>query len=364
MSNSAYGELLESPCPSCGGKLLYSAEKESLCCAHCGFLEQPDRSNDRIAEQALQDYLVSAETFSPQETGQKTYICEGCGAKTLVEARDVRTVCGFCGSDKVNETAFDQNLIRPQGVIPFAISRQEAIVAFDNWIGKGWFRPSKLEKSARIDDLHGIYVPTWTYDAQTESDWEGEAGFHYYVQQTVVINGKTTTRSVRHTRWEYRSGHLGHFFDDVVVFGSQAHSAEKLRTILPFDFSSAINFDPRLLLGWEAEVYDIEVDKGYIEAERIMDGRIRALCSDALGGDTQRGLQVSTEKSQQTFKLLLVPVWICAYRYGGKTYGFQVNGQTGKIDGSKPISWIKVFFFVLFLVLIGLAAYWYYTAYR
>jgi ribosomal protein S27AE len=354
-----YGQLLESPCPACGAKLVYSAEKESLSCGHCGYSEAPDRSADRIVEQTLAPFLEQAGTFTPSDTGQQTYVCSGCGAQTLIEARSVKMVCGFCGSPRVNESALEHTFIQPQGMLPFQISRLEAEEAFKGWIKKGWFRPNTLKSLSKTDVLHGIYLPFWTYDAQTQSDWEGYAGFYYYVTQTVTVNGKTQTRSVRHTRWEYRSGHLGHFFDDLLVCGSEAHAAERIQGVLPYDLSRTINFDPRLLLGWETEVYDVEVDKGYGKAVRTMEASLREMCGRELGGDTQRGLKIQTEFSGQSFKLLLAPLWICTYVYSGKTYRFLVNGQTGKIDGNKPVSWIKVALFVLFLVALGLLVYWF-----
>jgi ribosomal protein S27AE len=346
MSNIAHVNLLDSPCPSCGGKLLYSAEKESMVCGHCGHWEQPDFSGDQIVELELplQDFKSTAGTYTPEEIGQKAYACGGCGAQTMMDPREVRTVCGFCGSNKVNETAFDRTLIRPQGVIPFVIGRQEAIYIFDNWIGKGWFLPNTLEQYAQIENLHGVYLPAWTYDARTESSWVGEAGFHSY-----------DSNNRRSTRYEFRHGRLKHFFNDVVVFGSQAHSQERLAEILPFDFSLAINFDPRVLLGWEVGVSDLDVDSGYKEADQIMAKRIHEMCAEAIGGDTHRNLRIiSTAKSDQTFKHLVLPVWMCSYNYNGKNYYFLINGQTGKIDGVKPRSWIKLFFFYLFLGILGI----------
>jgi hypothetical protein len=103
-----------------------------------------------------------------------------------------------------------------------------------------------------------------------------------------------------------------------------------------------VNFNPKLLLGWEAEIYNIDVKNGYRTAEEIMNNTIHDECTEMLRMDTYRDLQVRTQKSAQTFKHLLLPLWICSYDYNGKIYKFLVNGQTGKIEGSKPIDKMKV----------------------
>lgn len=364
MSSESIGRVLALPCPSCGGKLVYSAEKRRIYCPFCGHQEEPDQSNDKVQELSLKDALQKASVYRPEEAGRKVFLCEGCGSRLMIEPRDVRIVCGFCGSNKVNEEAFDHTFIQPQGVIPFYISRDDAAERFKVWIGQGWFHPNKLKRLARIENLHGVYLPFWTYDAQTESDWQGEAGYYYYETETVWVNGKAETRQVQKINWVWRSGHLSHFFDDVLIVASKGYPHGKIQDIYPYRLNEVINFDPRLLLGWEGEVYDIEVDAGYGIADRVMDGRIRGMCSAALGGDTQRGLSVSTNKSGQTFKHLVLPIWICAYMYNNKIFQFAVNGQTGKIAGHKPLSWIKITLLVLLIALIAGDLYYYFEIYQ
>lgn len=346
------GKVLQLPCPSCGGKLGYSAEKKKIVCPFCGHQEEPDNSNDRVQEQSLHEALQRASRYSPEEVGRKVYSCESCGSKLMIEPKTVRIVCGFCGSNKVNEEAFEHTFIQPLGIIPFYIPRQEAADLYAAWIKTGWFRPNKLKRLAKLENLHGVYLPFWTYDAQTESDWQGEAGYYYYENEQVYVNGKWETRSVQKIRWVWRSGHLSHFFDDVLIVASHGYPNGKVQAVYPYRLQEVINFDPRLLIGWETEVYDVEVDAGYDIADRVMDGRLQGMCRAQLGGDTYRNLSVDTVKSQQTFKHLILPVWICSYMYNNKVYQFAVNGQTGKIAGEKPLSFWKIFFFVLFILAI------------
>ncbi len=351
------GTLYEE-CPSCGGQLEYSAEKQRIVCPYCGYEEEFDRANDQVVERSLAEAARAIRQWNPGETGRKLFECHNCGARVLVEPEDVQIRCGFCGSENINVQAIEQKFIKPVGIIPFYVSRDQALERFKQWLRQGWFHPDSLRKLARVEELHGIYLPFWTYDAQTESDWEGYAGYYYYVTRTVMRNGKPVMVQERRIRWVYRSGHLSHFFDDVLVPASGGLSPEEVAGIEPFRLNELVNFDPRLMMGWEAEVYKIEVDEGYQIADRIMDHRIRQMCSAQLGGDTQRNLRIHSRKFNQTFKLVVLPVWIASYEYKGKRYHFMINGQTGKVSGAKPLSWVKIFILVLAFAAI-LALLWY-----
>lgn len=345
------GEALHLPCPSCGNELQWSASRKRLNCSYCGYEEEIDNSNDKVVEQSLADAVTQIADFMPEKIGKKVFDCQNCGAKFMVEQEEVKVNCGFCGSTKVNLEAFDHQYIQPIGIIPFYVSRDEAVKLFSKWVKSGWFYPNKLKHLAAIDSLHGLYIPFWTYDAQSEADWSGEAGYYYNETVRVNINGKPQTKQVQKVRWKRRSGHLSHFFDDILVVASGGLEQKHVERILPYQLGEVVNFDPRLMIGWEAEVYNLQVDKGYQIAENIMDSKLRNMCSAQLGGDTQRNLHVTSSKSGQTFKLIILPVWIAAYIYNDEVYRFTINGQTGRVHGKKPLSWVKISMVILVFIL-------------
>jgi predicted RNA-binding Zn-ribbon protein involved in translation (DUF1610 family) len=344
-------DLVRLPCPSCGNQLHYSAQHQKLNCSYCGYAEEYSRETDKIVENSLAEAAHSLPEYAPEERGQKVFDCQSCGAKFMVASDTVRVNCGFCGSSNVNLEAYRHQYIQPQGIIPFLIAKVQAEDQFKKWIRQGWFHPNKLKKLAEIDSLHGIYIPFWTFDAQTHSQWSGEAGHYYYETVMVSVNGRMQPKQVQKVRWTYRSGSLSHFFDDVLVNASGGLEQREIQRIYPYRLQEAVNFDPRLILGWESEVYSLEIDRGYQIAESEMDAQIRGMCSSQLGGDTQRNLRIQTQKSNQTFKHVVLPLWICAYRYQNQTYRFFINGQTGKVAGKKPISWIKIAILVLLFAL-------------
>lgn len=345
-------------CPSCGSNLRYDADKKKIACNYCGYLEDINQENDLVIEKILSKALELKHDFEPIITGKKVFDCQNCGAKFTVEQDKVKVSCGFCGSKNVNTEAYQDRYIQPVGIIPFMISRKEGEAVFRKWIKQGAFHPSKLKSLANVEELHGVYIPFWTFDAQTESDWSGDAGTYYYETKTVRVGGQVQKKQVRKTRWRRRSGHLSHFFDDVLVVASHGIEQKSVERILPYKLEEVINFDPRLMVGWEAEVYQMEIDQGFSIADSIIDNKLRRMCSHELGGDTQRNLHVSSQKSDHTFKHIILPLWICSYTYQNKIYHFTINGQTGKVYGKKPISYIKIAGVVLFLILLIVAVYY------
>jgi hypothetical protein len=167
--------------------------------------------------------------------------------------------------------------------------------------------------------------------------------------------GQRVTCQEQRTRWSFRSGTHESFYDDVLTLASRslARQQNHVDEVLNYDLTAVVDYDPRVLLGWEAEVYAIDLVEGLAQARATVRQREEAACSELLGGDTQRGLHVDTTLNEESFKHLLLPLWLCAYTYRGKLYHFLVNGQTGKISGSRPRSFWKVLLLVLLVLLLA-----------
>jgi hypothetical protein len=249
-------------------------------------------------------------------------------------------------------------LIAPESLIPFQIDQKTAITKFRTWLGKGWFRPNEVKRIANRAEarVQGVYLPFWTFDAQTHAQWWAEAGYYYYVTQqyTVTVDGKrqTRTRQVRKTRWESASGRRDDFFDDVLVYATKSVKESILRKIYPFDTQKVVPYRPQYLAGWRAEEYQIDLAKGWEMGQETINNRVRSACASDVPGDTHRNLRVQTKFDNLTFKHTLLPVWLASYRINNKIYSFMVNGQTGKVQGEAPISWWKVALAVLIVLII------------
>jgi hypothetical protein len=196
--------------------------------------------------------------------------------------------------------------------------------------------------------MGGVYIPFWTFDAWVRSDWGAEAGYYYYETEIYTDeNGNEATRQVQRTRWEPASGFRQDFFDDTLVCASKGLPQELVAKFQSFDTQQLTAYEPRFLAGWRAESYAIDLMPAWGSAQQNMSEVQQGRCAGDVPGDTHRGLMVQNRFSYVTFKHVLLPIWIAAYRYGGKPYQFLVNGQTGEVVGKAPLSWVKIVLFVL-----------------
>lgn len=338
-------------CNACGSEMVFDAAKGELVCKHCGNTRPLPKESDMVVEADFNEGVSTAGMDTGFATPTKTFHCNSCGANTAVEPDTVKFNCPFCGSENVNEEAHASKAIRPAGILPFKINKEGATEKFKAWIKRGLFAPSNLKKIARLNSLRGVYVPFWTYDAETRSNWWAEAGYYYYTTESYTdSNGQSRTKQVRHTQWVPASGYYEHDFDDVLVIGSKGITQGRIEKIYPYELEGSVNYDPRYILGFDSEVYQLDVQQGYQVADGIMDAHIRTECARRVPGDTHRNLRVNTHKGNITFKHLLLPVWVAGYTYNNKVFQFVVNGQNGKASGSKPVSFWKV------LIAIGIGA--------
>ena len=120
----------------------------------------------------------------------------------------------------------------------------------------------------------------------------------------------------------------------------------------PWDLSALEPYLPQYLAGFRAEAYQVDLDQGFVEARALMDRQIERDVKFDIGGDQQRVHRIDTAINNVTFKHILLPVWLAAYKYRGQTYRFVVNGQTGRVQGERPWSTWKI----VFAIFVGLLA--------
>lgn len=355
METATHEPLLLFPCPGCNSQLYFSPKLQQLECEHCGTKVAIDKATDLIKENSLHQQMAGA-TDPSVTVEQLVYKCGRCGSQSVFTTETPTFICSFCNFEAVNPVAYKTRIIQPSGMVPFKVDKQHSIDIFKTWVGKGWWAPGDLKQFARHDALHGIYLPFWTYDAQTNSEWSGYGGRYYYVTEHYTDSqGKRQSRQVQHTEWIYRSGTYDHFFDDILIGGATELSQNEYESIFPYKLEELVNFDAKYLSGWKADVYDVAVNEGYDKAEAMMKDAIYNACANLCRIDTYRNLNVDTSYSNQTYKHILLPLWMCTYAYKNKTYHFLINGQTGKIHGKKPVSAAKVVLVIL-LVLLVIAA--------
>ncbi|MEL7253745.1 MAG: TFIIB-type zinc finger domain-containing protein [Pseudomonadota bacterium] len=343
------------PCDQCGADFRFDPDNGQLTCDHCGNTEaiaQTGPWQGTIREldfqTALKGELDAAET---QET--RVFTCPDCAAQLEFDAATHAKECPYCASPVVTDTGLHRQ-IKPKAVLPFALEERAARKAMTDWLGRLWFAPNGLQEYARKGrKMQGIYVPYWTFDADTKSQYRGERGTVYYETKTVTRNGKREQVRVSKVRWRAVSGRVARFFDDVLVLASRTLPKRYTDALEPWDLSALEPYSPEFLAGFRAESYQVPLDDGFTEARAHMDRVIARDVRFDIGGDRQRVHSVDTAVKDVTFKHILLPVWLAAYKYNGKTYRFVVNGRTGRVQGERPWSAIKIAIAVVLGVLIA-----------
>lgn len=354
------------PCAQCGAQLRYAPGQRQLTCQYCGFEQDiPFTDEQRTEALVTLDLREALANQLPDEAIEETRVlsCTNCGAQVQFDPAQHATQCPFCGTPVVTDTGTHRH-IKPAAVLPFKLSQSQAQEAMRNWLGRLWFAPNKLKRYARSDGsrLAGLYVPYWSFDSDTHSSYTGERGDAYYETRTVTRNGKQTTERVRKIRWTRVSGRIARKFTDVLIMAAQSLPRKYVRALEPWMLADLAPYDPQFLSGFRAEGYTVQLPEGHTLALGRMDEVINQDARRDIGGDEQRVHSVNTTHADERFKHLLLPIWMAAYQYRGKTFRFVVNGQTGKVQGERPWSAWKIAGAVA-LVVLAAATYLYFSQY-
>jgi len=348
-------------CPACGAEAQWNPAKQALICPYCGVTAPGQLESDGSDEQTIieHDLVKTLRGITDDHRGWQarklSVKCQSCQAISVFDAEKVSKQCDFCGSTALVPYEEIKEAFTPESLLPLKISESQVREMIRQWYGRVWFAPNKLKRAALTDQVKGIYLPYWTFDAQVTAEWRAEAGYYYYTTEQVRdANGRVQLRQVQHVRWEPSAGEVSHFFDDELVPASRGVDAHHLRAIEPFPTANLVPYNAGYLSGWVVERYQIDLVTAAQHARERMEEQLRQLCAAQIPGDTYRDLQIAADYSGQTFKHILAPAWLLSYHYGAKAYQVVINGSTGAISGDYPKSWIKITFTVLLAVVIVL----------
>ncbi len=364
MSNETYEPTAdiknESKCINCGAVLNFEPGTTHLKCQYCGV------SNDFVGEQQqvmveeldFEKFLSETNLLSEQKEEVHTVKCSSCGASSTLKPNITADSCPFCDTPLVLANESSSSIIKPRYLLPFAIDSKKSIDDFRKWLNGLWFAPNDLKRYAgNPDKLNGMYMPYWTYDSNTSSNYTGARGINRTETYTTTVNGKTETNTRIVTDWYPCSGYVNNTFDDVLVLASNSLPEKYANALEPWDLANLTDYNTKFLTGFRSEVYQVDLKTGFEKAKVRMDDDIRKTVNTDIGGDLQQITSLSTRYDNITFKHILLPVWISAFRYKEKVYHFMINGRTGEVQGERPWSWIKITLFSLAVVAVCVAAY-------
>ena len=328
-------------CPSCGGKVEFNPNLQKMKCPYCDTLYEMDAVNELC--EALDEEQVKSDSFSweneeakkwDEANGLKTYLCNTCSGEIITDDTTAATACPYCGNPVVLTDRL-QGLLKPDFVIPFRTDKKQAVENYKKHITGKRLLPDIFKDKNHIDEIKGIYVPFFLYDADISSDAQYKATRVRHWSDNNYNYTETSHYSV------FRGGDMA--FSKIPVDGSLKMADELMESIEPFDFSDAVDFSTAYLSGFFADKYDVCPDECIIRAnERIKNTAALALEETIHGYSSVVTKNINVNMNSGSSKYALYPVWLLNTTFEGEKYTFAMNGQTGKFVGNLPADKKKV----------------------
>lgn len=303
-------------CPKCGARRVFAPDGRSLHCEHCGY--DDSLAGDGNADES--DFFIVMATAKGHRKATATLIfhCNGCGAEFVLAPGVISASCAYCDSPHVVRLDQSREILEPDGVIPHALTQRQAIEKLVFWVELYEIRPER-----KVDIPRPIYVPLWMFDLGGGINYSGETiqtdteGFRQ-VQRVVRINDQYPV-----------------LVNDFPVPASHRTADLVIRILPTFDLSAVKPYDPRYLADWPAEIYDISMSDASLEAR----GQIAQQYLERVRSEYSHLDHFSASSASMTvesFKLVLLPVWITEIRFHGETHTILINGQNGRVVGDAP----------------------------
>jgi len=343
--------LMEYKCPNCAGAVNFDTGVQQMLCPYCDstFEVEALREYDNLLKEcsdSLQwDEREQVAWLEGEQEGMCAYSCKSCGGEVITDATTAASSCPYCGNPIVMVGQLS-GALKPDYVIPFKMNKAAAMEALTKHLSKKRLLPKCFKTNKHIDEVKGVYVPFWLYDADA-----GGTVIYRATRVRTWMDSRFTYTETRHFRI-VRGGSLG--FEQVPVDGSSKMNKDLMESIEPFQMNDAAPFATAYLAGFLADKYDIDADQGMTRANE----RMKTSTEDAFAKTVTGYSTVSREKSalqlkKGTVKYAFLPVWVLQTTWKGKQYLFAMNGQTGKFVGNLPVDW-GLFFKYFFIITLAL----------
>lgn len=294
-------------CKNCGGNAVFDPKRQAMYCPHCDSEDSADRLEN-----------------------QSSTVCSNCGAPIEVERFTSATKCPHCGTYIILENRV-QGSMRPGLILPFKVSKREAVRRMEEEFEKRIFTPSTFLSQSTMELLEGSYVPFWLYNYDGEVEYEAKA-----TKVRTWTTGKTEYVETSHYR-VVRDMHID--FEKIPVDASTRMADDIMDLLEPYQYKDLIDFDELYMSGFLGEYYSETEDKMSDRAKEKVAEATESILKESVnscGYSTVKPVhkEVSIVKEKAVFALL--PVWVYRYRFRNSQFLIYVNGQTGKVIGESP----------------------------
>ena len=340
-------DVVQMKCPNCGGSVVFDPKTQKHVCGYCG----SDFTADEMAENAAAEdtvFVPSSEEQDEFNSHTNLYICDSCGAEIMADENTAATFCYYCHSPVTLKGRLSGEC-RPETLIPFTHTREQAMLNYKEWCGKKWFLPNDYTSFSTLEKITGLYVPFWLADCRADARLDADAKIiHTYTSGDYNVTRTKHFKVSRAAKIEY---------DGIPADGSKKIDDSLMNAIEPFDYTKFVPFSMSYLSGFFADKYDVTKEDVLPSIKERVSGSAERILMDSIVGYTTVLPELKNVRLIRTnWHYTMLPVWFMNYKYKGKDYEFAMNGQTGRIEGYLPVSVPKVMAFAagLFAVVGGI----------
>lgn len=326
-------DVVQMKCPNCGGSVVFDPKTQMHVCEYCQSEFTAEEMQQNSGEQD-NVFVPSSEEQAEFNNHTNLYICDSCGAEIIADDNTAATFCYYCHSPVTLKGRLSGEC-RPEMIIPFKHTREQAMLNYKEWCKKKWFLPRDYTSFSTLEKITGIYVPFWLADCKVDARLDANAKIiHTYTSGDYNVTRTKHFKVGRAARIEY---------DGVPADGSKKIEDALMDAIEPFDYTKFEPFSMSYLSGFFADKYDVSKEEVLPNIRNRISSSAENILRDSIVGYTSVVPEFKNVRLIRTnWHYAMLPVWFMNYQYKGKDYEFAMNGQTGKIEGYLPVSVPKV----------------------
>ncbi|MBQ9541953.1 hypothetical protein [Ruminococcus sp.] len=317
-------------CPNCAGTLQFDPTIGKMKCIFCDSVFSQEEAEQFFAQQNEEEEIKeSGADWGEDADGMRAYSCSTCGAEILCDQNTAATRCPYCDNTTVIEAQLS-GAIKPDVVIPFAFTKEQAMEKYKGYYEKRKLIPKDFLSGSRVEEIQGVYVPFWLYDGSVSIDAEFEAA-------DITDNGAEITRKI------YKADRRGNIaFENVPADASKRMPDDIMDSVEPFDFGQLKPFSMTYMPGFLAERFDVEGDDDLERAEKRVTNTAKQKTRATVRHDEVTETRGDYKVNYTKKKYALLPIWYLTTSWNGKQWNFAMNGQTGNFTGDLPVDGTKL----------------------
>lgn len=326
-------QMQEFKCPNCGGAIEFDSQSQKLKCPYCSTEFEIDALksvNEEIGTDEMNWDVKPGTEWEDAEAGaMRSYVCQSCGGEIIGDENTMATECPYCSNPVVMKGQVAGTL-KPDYIIPFKLDKKAAKQGLINHLSNKFLLPKVFKDENHIDEVKGLYVPFWLFDADADANIRYRATRVRAWSDSKYDYTETSYYSI------FRAGNIS--FERVPVDGSTKMPDDLMESVEPFEFADAKEFNTAYLAGYLADKYDVDAQQSIDRANsRVKHSTEEAFKNTVVGYTTVVPEQSAVKLSNGEAKYAMYPVWLLNTTYQGEKYTFAMNGQTGKFVGNLPM---------------------------